>query len=185
MPTNWNPIGLALGILYLGAVLGIVWWMTRAGSARAAIRAAQRWAYQNCIIVPVADMTTSRQAIESASQLACERHAHIILAYVIEVPLSLELSVPIESAEAQGNRLLREGEGIVARFGLAAETRLIRHRTTTQAILELAEASGAETIVIDAGSLPWWSLARFGRNVAELMRRAPCQVVVARAPIAT
>lgn len=183
MPSNSTLIGLGLGILYLGAILGIVLWMF-AGRPTRAPRAAATRINRNCIIVPLTDSACCRQALEFACDLASERHAAIILAHVIEIPMTLGLDVPLESAEEHGRLILADGESVVKEFDLPVESRLIRHRMTTQAILELAEATGAETIVLGTGTPPWWSPARIERSVAELMRRAPCQVVVAKAPLA-
>lgn len=183
MPSNLNLPGLIVGVLYLGLVWGIIWWMFAARPARERNRTARSRIHRNCIIVPLTEPGTCRQALEFACSLASERHAKLILAHVIEIPMTLGLDVPLEEAEERGRAILENGESMVKEFGLPAESRLIRHRLTANAILELAQKTGAETIVLGAGTPPWWSLSRIEWNVAELMRRAPCQVVVTKAAI--
>ncbi len=184
MPSSVTPIGLALGMLYVGSIVGIVWWITTVGPAQATRRSARSWNCRNCIIVSLSDSATSIQTVEFACQLASERHSQLMLAYVIVIPMTLGLDVLLQAAEDHANIILQEGENIANEFDVATERHIIRHRSSSHAILELAEETGAETIVVDAGASPWWSLARIGQNVSVLMRNAPCQVIVAKAPVA-
>ena len=183
MASSLNPVGITVGILYLALVVGFAGWMTGVGPARASSRVNKEWIHRNCIIVPLTDSPTSDQTLNLACRLASGRHAHLILAYVIQVPMTLGLDVPLQAAEEHGRLVLQDGARIAAQLDVVAEMRLIHHRTRSQAILELAQESGAETIVIDAGPLPWWSPARLDGNT-ELLHCAPCQVVVAKASLA-
>lgn len=183
MPSNF-PLGLVVGIVYLGLITAVLWWAFSARPERQKRLAAQRRFNCNCIIVPLDGSADSKQALDFACALATERHGRIILAHVIEIPLTLGLDVPLEAAEQDGRLLLEEGKARVEKLGMPVECRLIRHRKTSMAICELAEETGAETIVLGAGKSHWWSLDHLGRTAAELDSRALCQVLFAKAPLA-
>ncbi len=182
MPSNLNPLGIVLGTVYLGLVVGIVWWMLVVRPARQELDV-KIWPKQNSIIVPLTGSKGCWQALDVACHVACERHAGLILAHVIEIPMTLGLDVPLEAAEKHGRLILQDGGKVAREFNLQVESHLLRHRSTVLAICELARRTGAETIVLDAGSRSWWSLARLERNI-ELLRRAPCKVLIAKAPVA-
>lgn len=183
MPSNF-PLGLVIGIVCLGLVAAVMWWAFAALPEQQKRRAAQRRVNENCIIVPLNGSADSKQALDFACALAVERHGRIILAHVIEIPLTLGLDVPLEEAEKDGERILAEGAAMVQEFRLPVECRLIRHRKTSLAIFELAEETGAETIVLGAGTRHWWSVDHLGRTAADLESRALCQVLFAKAPVA-
>jgi nucleotide-binding universal stress UspA family protein len=182
MLSNLNPLGIVLGIVYLGLIVGIFWWMLAVRPARQEL-GIRMWPKQNCIIVPLTGSKGCSQALDLACHLACERHAQLILAHVVEIPMTLGLDVPLEAAEEHGRLILQDGEKVAKKFNLPVESCLLRHRSTVLAVCELAQKMDARTIVLDAGSRSWWWLARLERNM-ELLRRAPCQVLIAKAPIA-
>ena len=179
-----NPISIALAFAFLGSLLAIFRWMfATVPQAALPSRGAQpKRLNEHRIIVPVLDSVGSMQAAELACQLAIERHAKVVLAYVIEIPFTLGLDVPLPSVEERAWRLLQHAEAIVKEYDAQVELRLLRHRKTEDAIVELAREIGAETIVIGAATAPWWSLSRIESTVSSLLQHAPCQVVVAKAP---
>ncbi len=179
MAANLNPLGIVLGIVYLGLVVGIVWWMIVVRPARQEIHI-KMWPKKNCIIVPLTGSKDSSQALDLACQVARERGASLLLAHVIEIPMTLGLNVPLEAAEEHGRLILQDGEKVARKFHRPFESRLLRHRSTVLAICELAQEVGAETIVLEPGQRAWWSLTRVERDI-ELLRRAPCQVLIAKA----
>jgi nucleotide-binding universal stress UspA family protein len=182
MPSILNPLGIVLGVVYLGLIVGIFWWMLAIRPTRQELDV-KIWPMQNCIIVPLTGSKDSWQALDWACHLACERHARLILVYVVEIPMTLGLDVPLEAAEAHGRLILQDGEKVAREFNLPVESRLLRHRSTVPAVCELAQEIGAETIVLEAGARSWWSLARLERNI-ELRRCTPRQVLIAKAPVA-
>jgi len=184
MNPNSSPIGIALGLLFFGAMLGFVRWMlTASRSAQQVSRA--RWirANSNCIIVPLTEKASSREAVELACRLASDRKAEILLAHVIEIPLTLGLDVPLPDVEESAWQLLEASERIVKQHNLKVESRLLRNRTTAEGILELAREAGAEVIVVGTNTPSWWSFSGIERTVMQLLRCAPCKVVIAKAPL--
>lgn len=185
MNPTLNPIGIALAFLYLSAILMLLRWMFAVSPhpARRMSSGKQAQSNRHCIIVPLTESAASQQAVKLACELALAREASILLTRVIEIPLTLGLDVRLPDAEEEAGRLLESAASVVRGYGLEVESRVLRHRTTTEAILELVRETGAETIVVGTSIPPWWSLARIGRTEAALLHHAPCQVIVAQSPV--
>lgn len=180
-----NLIGIALAFLFLGSILAIFLWKFAVSSQAAQQnRRGQLQPNGHRIIVPLLESAVSMQAVDLACQLALERKAKIILAYVIEVPYTLGLDVPLSGAEDRARRLLLQGASIAEQRGLQTESRILRNRTAEQAIVELSRETGAEAIVVGMTSAAWWSISQIGKTVSGLFQHAPCQVVIAKPPLA-
>lgn len=180
-----NPIGIVIAFFFLGSMLGIFRWMLaafpRPGSPVHGAQSTHSSGHQ--IVVPVLESVVSMQATELACQLAYEHQAKIILASVIEVPMTLGLDVPLPGAMEKAQRLLGQSESIVMQHRLPVETCVLRGRKAGDAILELARETGAETIVVGARTASWWPTSQIGSTVSSLIHHAPCQVVVAKAAV--
>jgi nucleotide-binding universal stress UspA family protein len=108
-----------------------------------------------------------------------DHRARVLLVYVIELPYTVDLNVPFSEAEELARHLLAVGEQIVRQHDLPVESHVLRHRTTEQAVSELAREVGAQTIVLGTSAPRWWSFGRLDHIAAAVMRKAPCRVVVA------
>ncbi len=138
--------------------------------------------HRHCIIVSLTESEASWQAMKLACQLASDRQAEMMLVYVIEVPMRLALNAPSPDAEEKANRLLDAGWKMVKEYDLKAESRTVRHRRAADALLKLARESGAATIVLGTVMPRQPSFIQIEPVAMELLRRAPCEVIVAKAP---
>ena len=179
-----NPIGIALAVPFLGSILAIFRWLFAASPHAAQSHHAQLQPNGHRIIVPLLESAVSMQAVDLACQLASERKAKLILVYVIEVPYTLGLDAPLPGAEDRARRLLLQGASIAEQRGLQTESRILRNRTAEEAIVELSRETGAEAIVVGMTSAAWWSISRIGKTASGLFQHAPCQVVIAKPPLA-
>lgn len=176
-----NFLSIVLGTVYLGLIAGLIWWMLGIVPGRQEVEWV--WPKRNSVVVSLTGSKGSRQALDLGCQLACERHAGLVLAHVVVIPMTLGLDVSLDAAEEHGRLLLQEGEKVASEFDLPVESYLLRHRSTVLGVCELAREIGAKTIVLEDGVRSWWSLARLERDV-ELRRHAPCEVLFANASIA-
>ncbi len=178
-----NPAGLVVGALFLGAILWLVRWLGNVPISN--LPTVERGPMQetsNCIVVPLTEEKTAMSTVELACQLSLERHARILLVYVIRLPYTVDLNVPFPEAEEQAQKMLAMGELIVRQHDLVPESRVLRHRTMGQAVSELAREVSAQTIVMSTGKRRWWSFGRLDHIVASVMRNAPCRVVLVEQP---
>ena len=80
-------------------------------------------------------------------------------------------------------RALETGEFIVKQHKLKCEKRVVRNRTAVEGILHLAREVGADVIVMGTGIPQRRNFQEVSSTVTELLRRAPMEVIVAKAPL--
>ncbi len=144
----------------------------------------------NCKILAVLGGLGTLIHAERTAELAChlcEGHGtKLILTYPIIVPLALALDAPLPDQEREARDAIERGMFIATQRGCEVEARIIRHRRAVDAILELARVEQAEKIVLGVRlnlSVPHdYDKAETAEE--EILRRAPCEVIVDREPIA-
>lgn len=181
-----HPLGIGLALLFLSLMLALFRWMfavppqlpVEVITARAATAHLQR------VLVPLIDSPASQHAVELACRLAGDNKAEIILAYVVAVPLSLSLDAPLPDVEKKARHALENGSLMVQQHKLKSETRIVRHRSASEGILALAREVDADVIVMGTGLPQRRNFAELGPTATDVLRRAPCEVVLAKAPLA-
>ena len=134
------------------------------------------------IVVPVdVDVDTGR-AVELACRLGQPQRAEIILAHVIAVPHVLPLDHPLPEAMLRAERALALGQAIVAEHDLHASKRILRDRSVAGAIVRLVREEEADLIVMEISGDPGMPDSTLGRTAQEILRRAPCEVLLDRGP---
>ncbi|MFH1485649.1 MAG: universal stress protein [Chloroflexota bacterium] len=180
-----SPLGILLAVVFLGSMSALFWWMFRvpphmprlAATARHSVTALRR------ILIPVVGAVASERAVELACRLGEDQKAAIILAYVVEVPLTMPLWAPMPTEEARGNEALEVAKTIVDRHDLPVSTRIVRERYAADGILHIAREEEVNVIVMGLGVKKRLAPADIGRTVMEVMHRAQCEVVVDKAPL--
>lgn len=187
MNSTPSPITAALLFLLLTVGLWFLYWLRAGLATSSSLRVARppSQVHPKRIVVPLLDQETWRDAVEVACSLASEHKTEILLVHVLEIPRTLGLDVPLPEAEEKARALLEAARSMVAQRNLRAESRILRHRSATEAIVELAHATGAQVIVMGSGTPPWWSWARIGCTASGLLRYAPGQIIVVKAPWST
>ncbi len=136
------------------------------------------------ILVPVADNLECERTIDVVCRLAAQRHASVTAVAVIEVPLLLPLDAHMFEEEERARWLLDRAEVIGAAYGVSVSSRIVRARDAATAIVELAEAIGAELVAIGSPRKRRGSphAAIFGSTVQDVLKKAPCRVMVVASP---
>ncbi len=180
-----HPLGIVLATIFLTSLLALFRWMFAAPppAPLQVINVEQTIPALNRILVPLNESVASERAVELACRLAPDQKAEIILAYVIQVPLTLGLNASLPALEEQARQVLQTGEFIAKQHRLKAECRIVRHRTALDGILDLAREVNAELIVIGTGIPQRRNFLELDPTVMELLKRAPCEVVASKAPI--
>lgn len=181
MNTSVSSLGAISAFLLLGMLLGVVGLLRDARSISSAQKGVEKHNHSNSndIIVPITMGTDVCAAAYLACQLGRPYSATIILAYIMDLPPTLALDVALPDWEQDAERALTEGEIIVRQQGLPVELRIIRHRTVAGAILDLVRATDAREIVLSTRKTTQRFFPRVDPTVTQLLRRAPCQVIVA------
>ena len=132
------------------------------------------------ILVPILETYYSERAVELASRLGEMQRARILLGYIIEVPRTLSLGVPLPAAEERANRALEHAKTIVAMHGLVAQVEIIRAREAGEGIARVARDRGVDLIVVGVSPEMGFTEGPAARCAESLFRHAPCEVIIDR-----
>ena len=179
-----HPIGIMLAVSFLMMLMVTLVWMLRLPKpvppevvrAIYSVEAARR------ILVPIIEGVYSERAVELACRLGERQNAHLILLHVIEVPYTVPLDAPLPELEEKGRRVLETARFIAVQHGFKPELHLIRHRSASEGILNVARQTGADQIVMGIGLKKTSYGEGIGRTVREVLRRANCEVIISKVP---
>ena len=134
------------------------------------------------ILVPMKLGEIGEEMIATAVKLAQERTASVLAIHVTRVPLDLPLDAELADEDARAAESLAEAVALGRDLGVEVETRSIRARSIGDAIVNAAEESGADLIVL--GSSPRWRRQSrfFSPTVDHVLRRASAEVLVVAFP---
>ena len=132
------------------------------------------------LLVPLDDRPESFDALDIACRLAADDGASITALSVLEVPPLLPIDTHLEDAERAVRRLLERAGATGDSYGVKVATELVRARDAASAVVERAKSDHAEVIVIGAPRTTLQRSPKFAasESVREVIRRAPCRVMV-------
>jgi nucleotide-binding universal stress UspA family protein len=135
------------------------------------------------LLVPINGTRVTLEALTLATRLAQLNKGKVFAIYVIEVarhlPLEAELPDEIERSEvifAQAQESLRERN-------LPVEFALLQARNAGATIVDEAVNIHADVIVLGVGDKNHAGNAALGQTAEFILKHAPCQVWICRAPL--
>lgn len=177
-----HPLGFILAVVFAVSMGGLMWWMFKVpphlaapvARARVSVEAVKR------ILVPTVGTAFAGREVELACRLGEDQKAEIQLAYVLEVPRTLNLGAPMPDEEARGMEALKLGKSIVDLHKLPSTMKVLRARIAGQGIVQEALQQDVDMIVV--GMRPGMGIAydAFVRTMDVLMRQAPCELLIDR-----
>jgi nucleotide-binding universal stress UspA family protein len=134
------------------------------------------------ILVPVKIGEIGEEMVATAVKLAQERGAAVVAVHVIRVPLELPLDADLFDEEERAAASLADAAELGDDLGVKVEGRAVRARSIGEAIVQAAEETGADLIVL--GSSPKWRRQSrfFSPTVDYVLRKAPAEVLVVAFP---
>ncbi len=134
------------------------------------------------ILVPVKIGPIGEEMLATAIKLAEERGGTIHALHVIRVPLDLPLEAELLDEEERASASLIDAKLLAAEHGVEIQTDVVRARAIGEAIVDTAEMSGTDLIVLGSAAR-WRRQSRFfSPTVDYVLRRAPCEVMVIAYP---
>ncbi|MBX7110744.1 MAG: universal stress protein [Dehalococcoidia bacterium] len=130
------------------------------------------------IVVPVDGSVASGRAVNLACRLGEAQNAELVLLHVVAVPRSRALDDPAPEDVARGEAALQIGSAIAARHHIRWRTRLTYQREMVEGIVRVATEETADLIVIANPAAD--AEGPVANIIEELLRRAPCEVLVDR-----
>lgn len=134
------------------------------------------------ILVPMKLGEIGEEMIATAVKLAQEAGASVEALHVIRVPLDLPLDAEMVDEEERAEASIAEAKLLGTDQGVTVDGRTVRARSIGQAIVEEAERTGADLIVL--GSAPRWRRQSrfFSPTVEYVLKKAPSEVLIVAFP---
>jgi APA family basic amino acid/polyamine antiporter len=134
------------------------------------------------ILVPMKLGEIGEEMVATAVRLAEERGAAVEALFVLKVPLDHPLESPLYELEEQAAASLAEAHALGADHGVQVTGRTIRARAIGEAIVQAAEESDADLIVL--GSSPRWRRQSrfFSPTVDYVLRKSNAEVLIVAFP---
>ena len=177
-----HPLGFILAVVFAVSMGGLMWWMLKVprslsapvAKARVSVEAIKR------ILVPTVGNVFAGREVELACRLGQEQKAEILLAYLLEVPRTLNLGAPMPQEESKAREALELAKTIVDLHGLPSKMEILRARVAGEKIAQAALEEDIDMIIV--GMRPGMGVPHetFARTVDVLLRKAPCELLIDR-----
>ena len=172
-----------VGIVFL---IGIVWLLrvTLYGARSLGQVALPPKPYKRVLLPAAAEMKYTPAAVSLACSLAGGgQPGSVLLTYIIEVPRSLAPDAPMPEEEAEASRVLMRAAEAVKRCGGRPIMQVRKSRQAVEETLRAIRDEKADLLVLMVPPDPQDpnTPQPFVQLTSELARRAPCEVVLARA----
>lgn len=179
-----NPLGAVIAFFFVAALTTVLWWMLHppvqipaaAAKARRSVFAVKK------ILVPTVGLPYSERGVELACRLGDEQEAEILLVYVIEVPRTMPLGIPLPEAEKTAFEALERAQSIVTIHGLRSQRVVQRARLAGEEIARIARDTDMDMIVVGIRPEAGLRGELLGRTSDIILRHSPCEVLIDKLP---
>lgn len=177
-------IGIMLAMIFSSTMGAFLWWMLHpprqvgeaAAKARHSLFAVKK------ILVPTSGFPYSERGVELACRLGQEQKAEIFLAYIMEIPRTMPLGIPLPDLELKAKEALERADSIVVLHGLKTDKMIHRARIAGEEISRIARENDVDMIVLGIRSHIGLTENILGRTSDVLLRHAPCEVIIDKLP---
>lgn len=179
-----HPLGIFLAVLFAVCIGGLLLWMFHvpAPIAREVARARRSVSGIKRILVPTRGAEHDQRAVELACRLGQEQRSQIVLAYILEIPLTLALSTPLPDEEEKASHSMQRSIEIVKLHGLQPIPRVERDREAGRGILRTAKDLDVDLVVIGMNPARSHFADPLGHTTETLLRKAEFEVIVDKHP---
>ena len=179
-----HPLGTLLAVLFAVLMVALILWMFRVPApmtmevahARRSVSGISR------ILVPTRGTEHDERAAELACRLGQEQKSQIIVAYVVEVPLTLSLGTRMPEEETRAKQAVQRSAEIVKAHNLEVITRIERDRDAGRGILRVAGDLDADLVVVGMDPERSHFSDPLGHTIETLLRRGNLEVIVDKHP---
>lgn len=182
---TFHPLGIFIAVIFVTSMSSILWWMLHpppqleaaVAKARRSISALRR------IMVTTRGMKYDDRAVELACRLGQEQKSEIVVAYIIEVPLTLPLGIKLDQEEAKAQEAMKRATDIINLHHLPTRTNVERDREAARGILRTAKEQDVDLLILSIDPHKT-ALKKFtGKTTERILSEAPCEVIVDHIPV--
>ena len=179
-----HPLGIILAVLFAVCIGGLLTWMFHvpAPIAREVARARRSVSGIKRILVPTRGAEHDQRAVELACRLGQEQRSQIVLAYILEIPLTLALNTPLPDEEEKAGHAMQRSIEIVKLHALEPIPRVERDREAGRGILRTAKDLDVDMVVIGMNPARSHFADPLGSTTETLLRNASFEVIVDKHP---
>lgn len=181
-PLHPSLLGIILAAIFAIPMAALLFWMLRLPRPvpQEVARAVRSVGAVQTILVPILEHYYSERAVELAGRLGQMQKATILLGYVVEVPRTLPLGVPLPEVEERAGLALDQAKTICGMHALQAQVVIIRAREAGEGIARVARDRGVDLIVLGISPGDRLTEGSAARIAESLFRHAPCEVIIDR-----
>lgn len=184
MEIHAHLYGTLLALMFSSSMGFLLWWMLHpprqvgeaAAKARHSLFAVKK------ILVPTSGFPYSERGVELACRLGQKQSAEIFLTYIMEVPRTMPLGVPLPDLEQKAKESLDRAESIVVLHGLKTEKMIHRARIAGEEIARIAREKDVDMIVLGIRSHIGLTENLLGHTSDVILRLSPCEVIIDKLP---
>lgn len=172
-----------IALVALMVAMGLLWFMRRTPKltpdvveARKSVSSVRR------ILVPIRGFIFEERAVELACRLGEDQDSEIVLAYVLEVPLTLSLGTAMPEEEEKARQALERSANLVRAHRLTPVERVARDRDAGRGILKVAKELDVDLVVVGLDPNRGLAIQPIGPTTETLLRRADIEVIIDRPP---
>ncbi len=182
MSLAFSPLGIGLAVGFSAGLAGTLGWMLRVPPPvpRGATITLRSVKSIRKVLVPIIDLGASVRAVELAARLNQGHKAEMLIVYVHEIPLQSPLAPPDRDPKIQ--RALEAAAFIATQHAIEPRTRVAVARQAAHRIVEIAREEAVDLIVMGVSSVNRPNEGPLGRTADQVIRDAPCEVLVDRVP---
>lgn len=134
------------------------------------------------LLVAVPGRANDRRTLELACEVAMAVGAEIEAVHVLELPRSVSTDDPNPPGMAQAEAAIANAKTIMTDAGIEGAAQVIRSHQVAKALLQRAEDTKVDVIVMEAGRRKGIGVALMGDNLDIVLRNAQCGVWAVRFP---
>ncbi len=176
--------GVLLAILFLSLLSGTLWWMLHPPAlvSHAAAKARQSVLSIKKILVPTVGLPHTERSVELACRLGMKQMAEIYLTYILEVPRTMSLGIPLPDAEKEAEAALERASQIVLLHHLPMQKVIHRARVAGDDIAKIAKDMDMDMIVLGIQEVAGSHADPLNRTENAILKNASCEVIIDRLP---
>lgn len=134
------------------------------------------------ILIPTDGSPAAEEAFRFACTVNWATGAVMEAIYVYEVPRNLPITHAVPALVQPGRDALARIDRIAGELSVPVTTLLLHSRSAGQAIVETARDRGTELIILGTHPKARFTNLLMGGTITFVYRKAPCRVLVYRAP---
>jgi nucleotide-binding universal stress UspA family protein len=184
MTPQISLLGALIALAFILLLCGTLWWMLhpRAFVTHAAAKARQSVFAVKKILVPTVGLPYTERSVELACRLGDAQKAEIYLTYILEVPRTMPLGIPLPDAEKEAEEALERASQIVLLHHLPMHKVVHRARVAGDDIAKIAKDMEMDMIVLGSQEEAGSHADPLSKTANAILKNASCEVIIDRLP---